>query len=567
MLKLYRTLRHDLPSDGASPDRTPTALPPPYPAPQAADRLPSPKVDPNSVIYTDASLSQGRLGCGAFDPQCDPERQDHCFQAPTGTILYGELLAILFALTLRSIALPIHILTDSLMAITLITRALDSSDDLPQDCAQVLHSIVTHMRERAAAGAPTTVGKVRGHLHNRGNTRADKNARGGTKDDAPPTPRALADATSPTTLLPSIVPRSPVPLPAAPEEGDPADAVDSLGGDRPHTSIPEPFTSGVRKRCHTWLQLQFARLPPKTNLASNLQRLFGDPNPRTAVALGPSMHVLDPKAKGLSSYARKTILQTRYRCIYYTRGQAGCPLCHLPDHSTHLFGQCKHPVINGLIIRKHNDGAQLVLKAFRNRCPEGNAAIIANVGRGDAAPHRPTVPAWLGLDPAMSALCPDILIVKGWPQDKLDAGQHPNPGTSGVSLLFFEYKTCNDYDFDSTNQRIWDKYTPTPDSPRPHRQHLFEMLRAKGWQVLGLQPDGLVSTSPTADRMLTIAIGHGAFIRTDTTITSFTAALGLPSSAANRLAKTLVIHQATAAAKIRLTANNLRCNPPTARSG
>ena len=88
-----------------------------------------------------------------------------------------------------------------------------------------------------------------------------------------------------------------------------------------------------------------------------------------------------------------------------------------------------------------------------------------------------------------------------------------------------------------------------------------------GWQVLGLQPDGLVSTSPTADRMLTIAIGHGAFIRTDTTITSFTAALGLPSSAANRLAKTLVIHQATAAAKIRLTANNLRCNPPTARSG
>ena len=95
------------------------------------------------------------------------------------------------------------------------------------------------------------------------------------------------------------------------------------------------------------------------------------------------------------------------------------------------------------------------------------------------------------------------------------------------------------------------------------------MLRAKGWQVLGLQPDGLVSTSPTADRMLTIAIGHdGAFIpRTDTTITSFTAALGLPSSAANRLAKTLVIHQATAAAKIRLTANNLRCNPPTARSG
>ena len=99
------------------------------------------------------------------------------------------------------------------------------------------------------------------------------------------------------------------------------------------------------------------------------------------------------------------------------------------------------------------------------------------------------------------------------------------------------------------------------------------MLRAKGWQVLGLQgPDrGLVSrtASPTADRMLTIAIGHGAFIRTDTTIASFTTALGLPSSAANRhlAAKTLVIHQATAAAKIRLTANNLRCNPPTARSG
>ena len=140
----------------------------------------------------------------------------------------------------------------------------------------------------------------------------------------------------------------------------------------------------------------------------------------------------------------------------------------------------------------------------------------------------------------------------------------------GVTLIFLEYKTCDDYAFDETIQNsIWNYYTPTPESPHPQRRHLFEMLRARGWCVLGLQPDGIVSTK--GDRMLSVPIGHGAFIRKDTLADTFVSALNLSVSAANRLAKDLVVHQALSAAKIHRTANSLCRNasasPASAGSG
>ena len=277
------------------------------------------------------------------------------------------------------------------------------------------------------------------------------------------------------------------------------------------------------------------------------------------------------------AYARKLMLKIRYRCIFtqfhrymsHTAATPNCTYCGRHDSATHLLGSCTHPVIHGLICSKHNNGAQLVLKAFRNRSPFGASALLANVGNGAAAPHRRTLPDWLGLN--NYNLCPDILIIKGWTQEKLDRGCFPTVHSRGVTLIFIEYKTCDDYAFDETIQNsIWNYYTPTPESPHPQRRHLFEMLRARGWCVLGLQPDGIVSTK--GDRMLSVPIGHGAFIRKDTLADTFVSALNLSVSAANRLAKDLVVHQALSAAKIHRTANSLlhrnaSASPASAGSG
>jgi hypothetical protein len=128
-----------------------------------------------------------------------------------------------------------------------------------------------------------------------------------------------------------------------------------------------------------------------------------------------------------------------------------------------------------------------------------------------------------------------------------------------VTLIFIEYKTCDDFTFDTIRQNsVWDIYTPTPESPRPQRRHLFEELRSLGWTVLGETPSGTVSTASSADRMLVITIGHGAFIPQCTVDTVFCSALGLPKNHADRLAKQIVQHQILSAAKIHGTAHALR---------
>ena len=107
-------------------------------------------------------------------------------------------------------------------------------------------------------------------------------------------------------------------------------------------------------------------------------------------------------------------------------------------------------------------------------------------------------------------------------------------------------------------EKVWDYYTPTPDSPRPHRRHLFDLLRAEGWTVTGLSSDNSVST--TGDRMLTIPIGHGGYILEHTVQTVFINALGLTKAGALRLAKDLNQHQALAAAKIHSSAASIKRN-------
>ena len=186
------------------------------------------------------------------------------------------------------------------------------------------------------------------------------------------------------------------------------------------------------------------------------------------------------------------------------------------------------------------------------RSTGGGAALF---GSGRSSPHPGQPPrSWGARFPSRPDLpdrCrPDWLIIKGWSQDDLDAGRFPKP-SDPVTLIFIEYKTCDDFTFDSIRQNsVWDIYTPTPESPRPQRRHLFEELRSLGWTVLGETPSGTVTTNPSADRMLVITIGHGAFIPQCIVDTVFCTALGLPKNHADKLEKQIVQHQILSAAKI-----------------
>ena len=241
-----------------------------------------------------------------------------------------------------------------------------------------------------------------------------------------------------------------------------------------HTTPPEltvadgaddapSFSKDVRTTLYKWLLRKRATVPGKTTLSRKLQSLYG---PALKAVSPASMFFLEPRAK-VFAYARKVLLKIRYRCVFIqsriTPNNPRCTLCGHFDGHTHLVANCSHPVIHGLICSKHNDGAQMALKAFRNKSTFGSSALIANVGNGEVAPHEKTLPAWLRLTDYN--LCPDVLIIKGWTQEDLAAGRHPTPQSPNVSLVFIEYKTCNDYEMDRTVQeKVWDYYTPTPDA-------------------------------------------------------------------------------------------------------
>ena len=220
--------------------------------------------------------------------------------------------------------------------------------------------------------------------------------------------------------------------------------------------------------------------------------------------------------------------------------------------------------INAEISLKHNQGGQAVLNFWRDKSPFGNSAMLANLGSSTTAAHERTSPSWLGL-PDWYKLCPDILIVKGWEQDRLSAGEFPTP-SSPVELIFLEYKTANDFYFEEKCQDLWDKYTPTEDSPRPHRLNLLTTLRELGWKVRGLDSSLRPGSSPTHDRLIPILIGHGAFIPLLTVNTVFRDVLDLRKRNATALARELVRHQAIATDRIMSIAHRLQHSPSAAPS-
>ena len=128
-----------------------------------------------------------------------------------------------------------------------------------------------------------------------------------------------------------------------------------------------------------------------------------------------------------------------------------------------------------------------------------------------------------------------------------------------------EYKTTNDccYFPEKCQQDIWDYYTPTDASPRPHRFHLLHELRTLGWAAVGLDAALRPGTSPLHDRMVPILLGHGAFIPHHTVHVVFQRILDLRKKQALVLARELVRHQALATDRIMTIVYQLRRSSAT----
>ena len=317
---------------------------------------------------------------------------------------------------------------------------------------------------------------------------------------------------------------------------------------------------------HQWLVNHYPCNPARTNIAGNLQRLF-----TAGVDINSTMALLDSRLN-VPFRALTLMLKIRFRCLYNESWSADgthcCRLCPRRDSPTHLLGNCAHPQINSEIFLKHNGGAQIILTAWRNSSPFGGDTLYANVGKSPTLSHQSTCPTWLGL-PCSYTLNPDILIIRGWPQDLADSGRFPRTRSekSRVTLYYLEYKTCDDFECETITQAVHKKYTPTEDSPDANL-HLFRSLRNLGWRVLGSSVDGSVGTSAQHDRMLAITVGHSAMIASSVTALIAREVLQIPPPASNALALALARHQTMCAYRIHTIANSLRhALPPRAPRG
>ena len=178
----------------ATPVDDPTPLPP-------ASACPAPprRFAPATIVYTDASKAphSAGMGCGVYIPfASDPAARCHSFfvPRPKAHIVLGELMAIWRAVQLAPTAGPLHVLTDSLTSLYMISRAARRPASLHSPHAALLHAIVAAVCQRTG---PTLLQKVRAHVGIVGNEIADRLAAAGC---------ALADSLADHALPPPAPP-------------------------------------------------------------------------------------------------------------------------------------------------------------------------------------------------------------------------------------------------------------------------------------------------------------------------------------------------------------------------
>jgi ribonuclease HI len=155
---------------------------PTHPPVEPRQALPT-AYNPEAIVYTDASKRPNStgMGCGIYIPAHkgnDPRTISKFAPGEKAHIIKGELLSIWHALKAVRLApgTHIHILTDSLTALYLLSRALHRPWSLHSVYESLTHDIIKLAREH---DGPVTIQKVRAHIGVRGNEAADRLADAG----------------------------------------------------------------------------------------------------------------------------------------------------------------------------------------------------------------------------------------------------------------------------------------------------------------------------------------------------------------------------------------------------
>ena len=401
------------------------------------DDLP-PAYDASLAAYTDGSLQEQKegpslLGAGIYKPE-QATRDPLYFlinpngRGPTKTINRAELVAIYHALhdpRCCSPEEPLDIFTDSQVAIQLISKAIYRPHALTgaDICLHLplLLSIARMMLERAARGVPTRILKVKSHCGIYGNEEADALA----KEAARASPEDL-DATTPyeNPFDGKWWPASAV-TPAAPTHSTDLRTVSNL-------------RKGLKEAVRPTTNKGFS------NQASVYAQAWSEtthdpegPHPTVSNAMWNSSKV--PYATLVQT------LKSRYGCLWNAKLahrfkrpylprkahghalSAACPLCSGSDSIGHILGECGHPILKALHIRRHDEAVRMIFKAIQKGCRGGNFSIM-DAGTSDtirvAGAATKRIPPWvLPHVPSdeLNRMRPDIMIIDSLPQQPTDA--------------------------------------------------------------------------------------------------------------------------------------------------
>ena len=443
-------------------------------------------VSEGTQLYSDGSKIGGKVGAGLY---CATSGREWTMKvAGPQTVNRAELTAILHAVCVARVDLPLVLYTDSKVSLDKISAwVMRPGAQVGDKHADIVEEICTRIAQHRP-WAVTKLLKVPAHTGVEGNERADKLAK-----------KAALDEEHPETN-PQI----------GPTPAHPPRFVAKLGG--------EELT-------HTKRQLRGvvkAWLTTKYGLGTVYDTIWEDPVYRAAVDEGPSGWMWryggDVPRRELIHVLRMRTGEFVCQSWLHTRKLCDSPACPMPgcgyqnDNWAHTAaGLCRYvqpgetvAVMNGLATERHNAACRRLASAIANG-KLGRWLCLHSFGQTDGDPEGVTVPAWItdatpGLARSGEAGShkPDFLILEGWPAT-LGA---PITMVDGVPVVPTSYQgvavrivladltfTMDDAAtrWEAAQKRKQDKYAP-----------LVAALRSAGWLV-----DGVVHT---------ICVGHRAVV-------------------------------------------------------
>ena len=344
----------------------------------------------------------------------------------TNTINRAELAAIHAAIcsTLRQEPLeqPLHILTDSLASIYMISNTIyKPTTQFGHTQGDVLQDIVHLLHARGEKNGKTTIGKIKSHIGCVGNELADTAAKEvalGTRD---------ADYTCPS---------NPEPLrgmawPAEEYVKDDGTTAYRYAANLNKWARAKAYNAELNREPTSGRYAALWHDAAKTDLNNKYSHNFWDNQPSNV-----SRTIM--RLRWGKEYNAKHALQMKKPYASNGRMDGVCPLdkCGEPDGCGHMLGGCRNPTIRSIIIKRHNEAVQLIYKAIL-ASDIGGSYTVMDAGHLPGETLHSRIPGWMlpnTPDDVRRRMRPDLLLITGltqretneWAEDKVvkDKGKY-----------------------------------------------------------------------------------------------------------------------------------------------